>query len=112
MIVDRHAVLERIENDQELYDEICGIFRDDVKKIMKHLKEASEGGDIPVAARHAHSLVSAAANIGATDLSETARSAENALRSGDPEKIPLLISEIEIKLSYVLEELELFSQGR
>jgi HPt (histidine-containing phosphotransfer) domain-containing protein len=106
MILNRQAALDRIEHDNELYDEICGIFRDDVPKIVDQLKEALNCCDIPVATRHAHSIKSAAANIGATDLNETARLAENALRTGSLENIHSLISEIDQNISRVLKELE------
>jgi two-component system sensor histidine kinase/response regulator len=106
MILDRQAALERIDHDQALYDEICGIFRDDVPKIFAQLKEAHSRGDHPVATRHAHTLKSAAANIGATDLCESARSAENAFRAGELENIHILISEIDKNLSYVLDALK------
>ena len=106
MILDRHAALERIEHDRELYNEICGIFLDDVPKIISHLKKAFNDGEIRTATRHAHSLKYAAANIGATDLSETARLTENSFRAGDNKNIHTLISDIDQNLSLVLEALK------
>jgi HPt (histidine-containing phosphotransfer) domain-containing protein len=105
MILDKQVALERIEYDQELYDEICGIFRDDVPQIMAQLKEAFNVGDIPVATRSAHSLKSAAANIGATRLYETAKLAESALRAGELANINTLIAEIDQNLLRVMEVL-------
>jgi len=106
MILDRQAALERIEHDQNLYNEICDIFRDDVPQIIIQLKEAHSRGDHQVATRHAHTLKSAAANIGATDLSESARTAENAFRAGELGNIHMLISEIDENFSRVLEALK------
>ncbi len=103
MILDKQAALERIDHDQELYDEICGIFRDDVPRILIKLIEAFNEGDLQVATRHAHSLKSAAANIGASDLSETARLTEHSFRSGDLKNIPTLLSEIRLNIERVLE---------
>jgi HPt (histidine-containing phosphotransfer) domain-containing protein len=105
MILDKNAALERIEFDHELYDEICGIFREDAPKMIAKLKEACSGGDILVATRLAHSLKSAAANIGATDLSESARLAENAFRAENLKNIIHLISEIDRNITRVLETL-------
>jgi len=105
MILDRQAALERIGHDQELYDEICGIFRDDVPKILIQLKEAVDGGHIPAATRYAHSLKSAAANIGATELSDSARKAEYAFQTENYENIHTLISEIDHHISCVLKAL-------
>ncbi len=106
MILDKQSALERIEHDLELYVEICEIFRDDVPRIISELKSSFSGKDIATATRHAHSIKSAAANIGATNLSETARSAEYALREGNLESIPALISELDINFSQVLTALE------
>jgi len=106
MILDKNAALERIEYDQELYDEICGIFREDVPAIIIRLKEAFQAGDLSVATRHAHSIKSAAANIGASDLCEAARRAENDLRSGCIENTPSMMAEIDEKVSLVLQALE------
>jgi two-component system sensor histidine kinase/response regulator len=106
MILDRNAALERIEHDQELYNEICEIFRDDVPNILAKLKTAFHEGDFPLATRHAHTLKSAAANIGATELSDNARLAENAFRVGTFENILSLISQIEQDLSHVLKALK------
>jgi two-component system sensor histidine kinase/response regulator len=106
MILDKNAALERIEYDHELYDEICGIFREDAPMMIAKLKEACSGGDILLATRLAHSLKSAAANIGATDLSESARLAENAFRTDNLRNIIPLISEIDLNITLVLKALD------
>ena len=106
MILDRQAALERIEQDVELYNEICGIFRADVPRLVALLKSSYADNDISTATRHAHSIKSAAANIGAAKLSDTARSAENALRSGELSAISTLIAKIDQNMSQVLEALE------
>lgn len=106
MILDKQSALERIEDDLELYEEICEIFREDVPRIIAELKSSFACNDIPTATRHAHSIKSAAANIGATNLSESARSAENALRDGDLESVSTIFSELDSNLSKVLAALE------
>jgi len=106
MILDKQSALERIEDDLELYEEICEIFREDVPRIIAELKSSFACNDLASATRHAHSLKSAAANIGATNLSESARSAENALRDGDLESVSTIFSELDSNLSKVLAALE------
>lgn len=105
MVLDRQAALERLEQDLELYEEICAIFCDDVPRILAELKTTLKVGDLPAATRHAHSIKSSAANIGATNLSEAARSAENALRNGTIDNIPSLLSHIDCEMELVLKEL-------
>lgn len=106
MLLDKQTALDRMDDDDELYHEICGIFRQDAPQIMNKLSEAFNCGEIPVAIRHAHSLKSAAANIGANDLSETARLTENAFRNGELKSIHTLLSEINQHILRVLEVIE------
>ena len=102
MILDRQAALERIEQDLELYEEICGIFSDDAPTILIDLKKSLNDREIPAATRHAHSLKSAAANIGASDLCASARLAEDSFRAGNIKNSHTIISNIEQDLSLVL----------
>lgn len=104
MKLDRQTALERIEYDEELYHEICTIFRDDAPEILSRLKSALEGEDFVTATRHAHSLKSSAANIGATELCETARAAEAALRCGNRSEIGILLPILDQELAAVLKE--------
>lgn len=106
MILDRKAALERIEQDLKLYEEICEIFRDDAPTILIDLKKSLNDRDIPAATRHAHSLKSVAANIGASDLCESAKLAENSFRAGDIKNSHTMISNIEQNLLLVLEALK------
>ncbi|MGD0586492.1 MAG: Hpt domain-containing protein [Oryzomonas sp.] len=105
MAVDKRAVLERIDNDQELFLEICAIFRNDGPQLVRKLRDAVDAGQIVVAIRHAHSLRSSSANIGASELSELARQAELAGNQGDAGIIRALLPIIDAKLLEVIAEL-------
>jgi HPt (histidine-containing phosphotransfer) domain-containing protein len=105
MILDKQAALDRIDNDEELYLEIIGIFRSDVPEILSRLKAEVGAGNLQDATRSAHSLKSTAASIGAVELSETAKQAEDSLRAGEGEKIGMLIEQIDQKLAAVMCEL-------
>lgn len=105
MVVDKLAVLERIDNDQELYVEICAIFKHDGPELVRKLRDAVDAGQIVVAIRHAHSLKSSSANIGAHELSELARQAELAGNQGDAGIISALLPVIDAKLHEVIAEL-------
>jgi HPt (histidine-containing phosphotransfer) domain-containing protein len=105
MILDSQTALERIEHDQELYEEICGMFREDVPALLNQLKEALKNGDLPTAIRSTHSLKSAAANIGADELCEAAGVTENRLRAEDMSDIHTLITEIDRNFLRVLQAL-------
>lgn len=105
MALDRQAVLKRIDNDHELYEEICDIFKEDAPKIVSHLKDAIDAGEITVATRHAHSLKSVSANIGATALSELGHHAEIAGRDSNLQAMRNQIPLIEQQLEEVIKEL-------
>lgn len=105
MALDRQAVLERIDNDHELYEEICEIFKEDAPKIVSHLIDAIDSGEILVATRHAHSLRSVSANIGATALSELGYHAELAGRDANLQAMRNQIPLIEQQLKEVIMEL-------
>lgn len=105
MTMDKLAVLERIDNDQELFTEICAIFKNDGPQLVHKLRDAVEAGQIVVAIRHAHSLRSSSANIGAYELSELARQAELAGNQGDTGIIRALLPVIDAKLYEVIAEL-------
>jgi HPt (histidine-containing phosphotransfer) domain-containing protein len=105
MAVDKHAVLERIDNDQALFTEICDIFKSDGPELVRKLRDAVDAGQIIVAIRHAHSLRSSSANIGAYELSELARQAELAGNQGDTGIIRALLPVIDTKLNEVIAEL-------
>lgn len=106
MALDRQAVLTRIDNDHELYDEICDIFLDDAPEIVRRLKDAISSGEILVATRHAHSLKSVSANIGATAMSELAHHAEIAGRNSNLKAMGNHIPLIEQELAELLKELK------
>ncbi len=105
MAVDKRAVLERIDNDQALFTEICAIFKSDGPELVRKLRDAVDAGQIVVAIRHAHSLRSSSASIGAHELSELARQAELAGNQGDTEIIRVLLPIIDAKLNEVIAEL-------
>lgn len=105
MILDQQAVLERIDYDQDLLDEICDIFKREGPALLRKLREAVECGDITLAVRHAHSLKSTAANIGAIELSRLACQAELAGKASDCEGICTLLPLLDSNLRDVLAEL-------
>jgi HPt (histidine-containing phosphotransfer) domain-containing protein len=105
MTLDKQAVLARIDNDHELFEEICAIFKDDGPRLVRKLRDAVDAGQIVVAIRHAHSLRSSSANIGASELSELARQAELAANQGNDDIIRALLPVIDAKLHEVIAEL-------
>lgn len=105
MILEKKAVLDRLENDVELYDEICELFKSEGPDLFRKLDCAVQAQDLVLATRLAHSLKSTAANIGAMEMSSCARSAELAGRCGDWHELREALPHLEKMLGDVLAEL-------
>ncbi|MCL2443538.1 MAG: ATP-binding protein [Treponema sp.] len=69
------------------YLNILSVFREDVRKKIVEIKAALEKNDLPLYSIYVHALKSAAANIGAEDLSKSAAALETAARQRDMEFI-------------------------
>lgn len=98
-VLNRAAVLERLDGDEDLYQEIIAVFLEDTPNQLEALKAALEAGDQEASRRYAHSLKSACANIGGDRMSQLARQMEHQADRGDlgspKEQLPLLIEEFE-----------------
>ena len=79
-VLDKFAALQRFDGDEQLWDEIVVLFLDDAPKQLEILEQALESGNQELATRQAHSLKSAAANIGGEAMREAALCSEVAAR--------------------------------
>lgn len=82
-ILSWEAGLSVVEGDEELYRELLVIFRNSAPMQLDNLQEALRVGNIVAVEQEAHSLKSAAANIGARAVSKAARSLEQAAKQHD-----------------------------
>lgn len=77
-VLDRSVLMESLENDNELIEEILGLFEDITPEIIESLDAAADEGNIEEVKRNAHSLKGSAGNIGAKALEEAMRDIETA----------------------------------
>jgi HPt (histidine-containing phosphotransfer) domain-containing protein len=80
--------------DEESVDELLVEFADDVRERRHELSAAMAdlaAADLSVITRHAHTLKSSAANVGAMELSERARALEAAASGGDRTAVEALL---------------------
>jgi len=80
--VDTDIGMSRAGGSPENYIQTLSIFRGDVSAKAEEMRKALKSGDLPSLAMYAHALKSAAANIGALDLSERAKELEAAGKDG------------------------------
>ncbi len=100
-LIDREGALERIGGDAELYDEVVQIFLEDVPVQLGILREALASGDLKVGERQAHSLKSAAANIGAEAMKAVCFQAEKAFPTAKPEDLKLHVDSMSAEFERV-----------
>jgi PAS domain S-box-containing protein len=92
---DKPALEERLMGDQELMVKVLASFLDDMPRQLSNLQTFVEGGNAEDAGAQAHSIKSAAANLGAVLLYETAATMEQAGRQSDIKTLKDMLPEIE-----------------
>lgn len=83
-VIDLFNLLNRCVNSPDIALRVLRVFRESTPGLITQLEETLRGEQFDDAARHAHSLRGAAANIGALPLSRAAEFLEHACRQGDP----------------------------
>jgi HPt (histidine-containing phosphotransfer) domain-containing protein len=86
-IFDRAAMLERLIHDEDLVNAVLERFLSDTPERIAALEDALTQRDAARIRIHAHTLKSAAANINAAALRETALAMETAAESGELETL-------------------------
>jgi PAS domain S-box-containing protein len=97
LIFDREGVLGRLEGDNELAQIVFAAFVEDIPSQIRALKDLVKSGDAPGAARQAHSIRGAAANVGGERLRALASEMETAADAGDLHFIKVRMDELELQ---------------
>ena len=104
--LDVSTGISRSEGSLELYLEVLAAFHEDGTALTEKLKSSAESGDTVLYTIHVHALKSAAASIGALELSEAARALEMAGNRDDMEFILAHNDKLLIDLADMLRGLE------
>jgi CheY-like chemotaxis protein len=81
--IDTKAALRRTGGNQKRYESLLRKFAEPSAAGVREIRAALAAGDLETAARAAHSLKGAAANLGATAVAEVAAKAETAIANGN-----------------------------
>ncbi len=81
--LDRAALLARVDGDEEVLQEIVGLFLEDCPRLMRLIDEAVTRSDAAALAEAAHSLKGAVANFGDGPALASARELEVVGRTGN-----------------------------
>ena len=104
--IDVNTGISRSGGKLELYLEILAAFREDAMELSKKMKSCIDSNDISLYTTHVHALKSAAANIGALDLSEAAAALEMAGERKDMEYIRARNEGLLVDLADMLNSIE------
>ena len=84
-LLDRKALVEKLENDVDLYVQLLDIFREELITRAVALEEAGSRGDTRELRFLAHALKSTAGTVGATAIQQLAAEIEHAAKADDIE---------------------------
>lgn len=102
-IVNKYLALQRLDSDEELYQEILTVFLEDTPIQLANLENAWSTRTLPEVLRLSHSLKSAAGNIGAERLSIASFGVEKAAKNGNIEDLPALLNSIQHEFNTLME---------
>ncbi len=105
-VIKTSEAMNRLGGDEELIRELWKIFLENTPGQMEDLNKAINAGDIALTERHAHTLKSSAANLGANSMAEKALKIEELARSKSSNNINILFEDLSNEYKKVIEELE------
>jgi CheY-like chemotaxis protein len=94
--LDVDSAIARLGNDQSLYLKLLKRFLQTHPSTAQVVRKAMETRDVEAAILAAHTVASAAANIGATWLYQTAQALESSLRAGEIFRCADLLTDLEM----------------
>lgn len=95
LIFDRQGLMDRIDNDEELFQEILTLFLTKTPAQLQAMKAALEQKNASHAYQLAHTLKGVAGNTGALTIEKAALDLESAIKKGDFTLAATLISKLE-----------------
>ncbi len=98
-VFDRHKLLERFGNDEELARVILDAFFEEAPGLVEELKGLAPGEDHESIRACAHALKGSAANVNAEQLKDTAFTLENLAGQGDISSAVQLVEQMESELN-------------
>jgi len=82
-LIDRQAILDRFEGDQDLLREIIGLFLEDCPRRVSEMRDALARGDSEALQHVAHSIRGSVGNFAAAAAVDAAVQLETMGRTGD-----------------------------
>jgi CheY-like chemotaxis protein/HPt (histidine-containing phosphotransfer) domain-containing protein len=100
--IEKVAALERLGNNEQLYQRLLGLFAQNQRDVPGALRAALQQPDLVLAHRLAHTLKGVAGAIGAEHLALLAKQLESAILEKQVERYPACLQAVDVELSRVL----------
>ena len=107
--IDRVALLERVEGDQELLGEMIQLFLGDVPQLLDAMRKALQQGDMVLLERSAHSMKGASGNLSAQVTQNAALHLEQSAKKRDAESSKKNLTVLEGAVERLIPLLENFT---
>ena len=106
LVFDKADMMSRLMDDANLAGKVVAAFLDDIPKQFAVLKAHLQNSDTRGAERQAHTIKSAAANLGGTPLSAVSLEIERACKAGDLQAATARLPELESQFLSLKDALE------
>lgn len=91
-----------------LVKRVITLYRQEASKLVQGIEKALENNDHELLLRHAHTLKSSSASIGAVAVSQVARQIEQLARQGHSVELHTLFAVLHLELTQLMDELTFF----
>lgn len=105
MVYNRELALDRVGGDEELLDEIVGLYLDEYPALLTEIQKAVQIGDAPSLYRSAHTLKGSLGTLGAEAAHQRALDLELSGRSAQLAEAPTMLTDLENLLRLLHTEL-------
>ena len=97
-VIDKTAILARLDGDEELLKELGGLFLNDCPTLMKDVRDAASTQDSKALERASHTLKGSIGNFCATSAYEAALKLEMMGRAGDMSNVVQALEALEYEI--------------
>jgi two-component system, sensor histidine kinase and response regulator len=111
-LFDYAGAMQRLGNDEQLFQEMIRILREDAPRRFQELDAGWRSGDLAIVHRAAHSLKGLVSNFGAARAQAAALRLEQAAKHDDRDGIPDKIAELHSEVQSLLLNLEPMAAAR
>lgn len=105
VVFDKASLLERLMDDEELARKIIAGFLEDMPRQLAVLFSYIDAGDLRAVERQAHTMKSAAANVGGELLCEAAVVLEKAAQAGDMNAVRSIMTDVQTQFEALQKEM-------